>query len=90
MKKDPELNTNISDEYKRRDFVVLTLQFDYDKYAKYAFLKIRRIKKYEYAFPKYAWTKGRYAHIWLEHIIRWVRKMFEANCLLLVKGSEAF
>ena len=34
---------------------------DYDNDAKYAFLKIRRIQKYEYAFPKYDWTKGKYA-----------------------------
>ena len=32
-------------------------------YAEIQFHKICRIQKYEYAFPKYEWKKGKYAHI---------------------------
>ena len=41
-------------------FVVLTLKNDYDKYA---FLKIRHIQKYIYAFQKYDWQEVKYVHI---------------------------
>ena len=36
----------------------------YEKYDKFAFPKYVIFQKYEYAFPKYDWPKGKYAHTW--------------------------
>ena len=46
----------------RRTYVYIR----FSKIQKYVFEKYDLYQKYEYVFPKYDWSKGKYAHAWYQ------------------------